>query len=199
MNSLISYLKDIINPDCIAACGSTNSHVTVTEEDTSATLKKITLCGLSKSMIVILPDKGSIIKDQRDKIVTTCISPLLRKSNPENPNDHNKACDAVAIRENTNNSYDILYIELKSGSTSRAEAQFKSTTCFVMYINELLKTFHDADFKINKQQYIIFTLKSRPRINKQPTRPSRNTSSSYDTPIIRQVESGDRKNLNHLF
>ena len=197
MSLIIAAINEVISPGCRVVLGNVSAHAEVIEDDPGAALKKVKLSNLDKSIIVFSPDSGTIVKNGNKK-VSTCMSPLLKLSTHSNKNDHHKACDAVVIRGTNNNECDILYIDLKSGKPAGVSAQFKSTRCFIIYLKEIIKTFHGSDFHIGSEKYIVFTLKSRP-ISKRTTRPEPNPVTSPDHPEIKVVTSGEMKNVNHLF
>ncbi|MCF7810425.1 hypothetical protein K9N50_05510 [bacterium] len=82
---------------------------------------------------------------------------------------YRKRCDAVIIT-NYNDANYLLFIELKSKSIKRLdiENKFKSSECFINYIDSILKCFHSDNLLDSCQKrFIVFC--QPPPLNKTPT------------------------------
>ena len=193
MRAATDGMRDILG--CIAADGSSVTHVSLREEDSSASLKKVIISNLTPGMLVFLPDKGSTITHKGKKI-DVCMSPLLSKKPGTH---HNKACDAVVFFEMSVGQAKVLFIELKSGSFSRSTEQFQSTSCFVRYVLEILFQFYGICIEIQSEHYVICCERTLP-IPKRVTRPPiSNYGRSAKNPVIRQVKNGQELPVGWLF
>lgn len=124
--------------------------ITIKETKAQAKCRKIELTGFQKGKIV------SFSLDAKHKI-----SEYINKS----CKDITKGCDAVIFAEIKNKNY-ILICELKSDDPKGCDKQFISSSCFVDYIDSILKKFYGKNFSDFVLEYILFTTK---KFNKRAT------------------------------
>ena len=101
-----------------------------------------------------------------------------------------------------NNKVDIYYIDLKSDKPSGYQGQFKSTRCFIYYVQRLLKELLNIDMEIRKERFIIFHTDSSGAIQSMSNQPSRHTprdANSVDKPDKRIVFNGDTIRCTDIF
>jgi hypothetical protein len=147
--SVIQAIKQIIKADAILADGTQHTHAII-EEKNEAKLKKLTLSELQTSHLVIgLDDARKLSCDSR----IACMSPIFSTTSTY---DHNRACDALLIDEKENGKCKVTYIELKSDSPSGFEGQFKSASCFMVYIKEILDKLCCVKMEIIKENFVVF-------------------------------------------
>ena len=183
MSDLISSLCEILERPFSERLSP--DHLLIKEVDPGSKIRSILLSGTTSRMLAFYPDKGCrIISRKRE--VAVCMSPLLSKSPGQH---HHKACDAVIIRETDEGTLSILYIEMKTGSTSRARLQFKSTTCFVQYLISICHVLHDLKLVISSEHFIVLCHREPLAARKRSTRPplSETWGKSADDPQVRSV------------
>ncbi|MDD5717298.1 MAG: hypothetical protein PHW64_05790 [Sulfuricurvum sp.] len=179
--TIIDALKSIIKDEAIIADGNMHSHACIEEKDVSAKLKKLTISDLGQGHLVIGLDGGRIMICDRKEFAL--MSPIFRITKDC---DHNRACDALLIKEKPGGRCEIAYIDLKSDSPTGYSGQFKSSKCFINYIESLIKTFCDIDIKIEREKYVLFhtdSTNSTPSIGKKTTRPTPNDKNSATSPM----------------
>lgn len=137
---------------CVQADGIKDYHVNLEEKNENAKLKKLTVSGLEKGIIVLATDEGR----KTDKF-PVCMSPLF---SVDGKYDQNRACDAVFIKK-MDDGYHVCYVELKSDSPSGYETQFKSTKCFINYVCELSENLCEQPIKITRERYVVFHTDSK--------------------------------------
>lgn len=119
------------------------------------------------------------------------MSPLLTITGAT---DHNRACDAVIVHESGAGIVDICYIDLKSGKPAGYSGQFKSTRAFLGYLRELVKEFHDTNFEVQRERFVILHTDpsgKTPSLKKTPVRFSPKAANAPDRPDKIIVRSGD--------
>lgn len=137
---------------CVLADTSKHSHALIKEDDISAKLKKLTISDLNPNMTVLGLDEGRKVKKGRKKVMD-CLSPLFDQNSGT---DHNRACDAVLVWENQPGKCHIVYIDLKSDQPRNYKGQFQGASCFMRYIQVLLKEFFHQSMAIEFEKFIIF-------------------------------------------
>ncbi|MDP8237803.1 MAG: hypothetical protein P9X24_01820 [Candidatus Hatepunaea meridiana] len=147
--NLSNYIA-VINNDYIKEFP--NRKVRIKETDPSAKLRSVDICGFqSESNIVYSFDKQP---------------PLSNYISPDS--GYRKKCDAVVLTSYEGIDY-LLFIELKSKNFSERDIldKFKSSRCFMDYIDSILKRFHN-DNLLNEceRRLIVFY---QPRLNKTST------------------------------
>ena len=140
--TVIDALKNIIKDKAILADGRMHSHAIIIEKDPSAKLTKLTISDLETGHLVIGLDAGRIITNDKKEIAL--MSPIFKITDDCS---HNRACDALLIRE-SGSGCEIAYIDLKSDSPTGYSGQFISSKCFVNYLESLMKSFCNSDVKI---------------------------------------------------
>ncbi len=145
----LEAIKQIIKQDAILADGAQASHAII-EEKNEAKLKKLTISELKPEHLVIgLDEARKLSCDAR----ISCMSPIFEASSVY---DHNRACDAVLLEEKEDGKCKITYIELKSDSPSGYEGQFQSSSCFMLYIKEILGKLCDIKMDITQEKFVVF-------------------------------------------
>lgn len=152
----MAKLRDSLT--CITYNGAQHTHILIEETDAAAKLKKVTLLAPNGDWLSFDPDKG------RGK--TALMSPLLATG----AHDHHRACDSVVV-VNRNGQLTIVYIDLKSGNPVGYAGQFKSTRQFVRYALSLLEEFHQENFAIAEERYVILYGGKAALLNKTTTVP----------------------------
>jgi len=142
MGKVLDNIQKIL---CCAEEHRNREHAYIEETASQSKIKKIMLYDLDNSFLVLKPDEKS----------KGCVSNLFKTEKEDKNLFHNRACDAIIIKEYDNSLVNIAYIELKSGR-SRTVGQFKSMFCFMFYIQALLKWQFDIDMKIEKSSFHVF-------------------------------------------
>lgn len=182
---------------CRIVDGRQASEAIIEEKDVSAKLKKITLSDLQPGILVLLIDEGRKVR-LGGKVVIDCMSPLF---NITGDSHHNRACDAVLIREKSASECEVVYIDLKSDAPSGFKGQFQSTYCFVRYVQALLLELLKVEMKIVKERYVIFHTDSRNAnvsLQKRPTKFSPSQANSPVAPDKYVVRSGDTRRCTEI-
>jgi hypothetical protein len=178
---------------CVQADGIKDSHVNLEEKSENAKLKKLTVSGLEKGIIVLATDEGR----KTDKF-PVCMSPLF---SVDGKYDQNRACDAVFIKK-MDDGYHVCYVELKSDSPSGYEGQFKSTKCFIAYVCELSKNLCEQPIKITRERYVVFHTDSKngkKSGKKLKTRFSHLDANTPSSPDMFCVRDNEKKRLLEFF
>ena len=176
---------------CELVDGATQTHAILEEKDPAAKLKKLTIADLKKGMLLLKVDEGRKIVQGKRK-VADCMSPLFRV---DGKYDHNRTCDAVLLRIITSSAVDIYYIDLKSDKPTGYQGQFKSTRCFVHYVQRLLEEFLQITMQIRKERFILLHTDSSGSLPSMGKRPSWHTpaaSNSVEAPYRKIVLDGDQ-------
>jgi hypothetical protein len=176
---------------CELVDGATQTHAILEEKDPAAKLKKLTIADLSKGMVLLKVDEGRKIVHGKRKVVD-CMSPLFSR---DGNHDHNRACDAVLLRTVTQNEVEIYYIDLKSDKPMRYQGQFKSTRCFMYYVQKLLADLLNVQMQIKKERFIILHTDSSgavPSMGKRSSWHTPDAANSADAPYRKIVADGDQ-------
>jgi hypothetical protein len=137
----LDKLKKLLN------CPKNDKDTTVCiEHDKNSKLKKLHISELNSKMLLLQLDNG--LKKHH------CIgfTPLFHALDDC---DHNRVCDAVLLKA-TEKGLAVTYLELKSDNSTGYVGQFKSTSCFMKYLEELLKNICNINSKIYSQRYVVF-------------------------------------------
>jgi hypothetical protein len=186
--SIITSINQLMT--CVLADTTQVSHGIIQENDSKAVLKKLVISDLTPNMTLLGLDDGRKVKNKNGKKIMDCMSPLFAQSSNT---DHNRVCDAVLIRENQNGKCDIIYIDLKSGRPQGYKGQFQSATCFMRYVQALLKEFFQEQMSIESEKYIIFHTDDSGGVTSLKKNKSRldSTMTSPDKPKKKIVSNGD--------
>lgn len=138
-------LKAILG--CVQAEGSQVAHAILEEKQQGAKLRKLTISDLGPGMLLLATDEG-----RKRNQAPACMSPLFAE---DGLYDQNRACDAVLFRQ-TEEGYQVCYIELKSDNPSGFEGQFISTQCFISYVCELSERLCNHSINIIRERYVVF-------------------------------------------
>lgn len=147
-----------ISLSCCNYRGDQHTHILISENDPSATLKRVTLRVPNGDWFSFDPDRGRGKK--------ALMSPLLTSGAGY---AHHRACDCVVLIAKEN-EIKALYIDLKSGNPTGYSGQFKSTRQFVRYILGLLEDFHGYKFLLEERFVVLYGGK-HVLIQKKPTVP----------------------------
>ncbi len=131
--------------DCPKSDATVSTSVEIIHDDNSK-LKKLFLTDISSNMLLLQLDNG--VKKHR----CTGFSKLF---NSLDDCDHNKVCDALLLKA-TERGLAATYIELKSDDATGYVGQFKSTKCFVGYLEKILQDICNIDVKISSERYVVF-------------------------------------------
>lgn len=137
----LEKLKKLLN------CPKNEQNTTVCiEHDKNSKLKKLNISELNSKMLLLQLDNG--LKKHN------CIgfTPLF---NALDDCDHNRVCDAILLKA-TEKGLAVTYLELKSDDSTGYVGQFKSTSCFMKYLEEILKNICNINSKIYSQRYVVF-------------------------------------------
>ena len=115
-------------------------------------LKRLTISDLDSNMTILGFDEGRKVKKGNRKVMD-CLSPLFNQSSTT---EHNRACDAVLIWEKNPGKCQVVYIDLKSDQPRNYEGQFQGASCFMRYIQALLKEFFQQSMIIEVERFVIF-------------------------------------------
>jgi hypothetical protein len=176
---------------CELVDGATQTHAILEEKDPAAKLKKLTIADLNKGMLLLKVDEGRKIVRGKRKVVD-CMSPLFSR---DGKHDHNRACDAVLLRTVAPTEVEIYYIDLKSDKPTRYQGQFKSTRCFMYYVQKLLADLLNVPMQIKKERFILLHTDSSgglPSMGKRPSWHTPAAANSVDTPYRKVVLDGDK-------
>lgn len=191
--TVINALKKLLS--CEYVDGSSNAHAILEEKDPQAKLKKLTLSHIGPGMLLLHVDAGRKFQyncGQQKKEATIGMSPLFVT---DGSHDCHRGCDAVLIRELDDQRCEIYYIELKSDDPSEFAGQFRSTRCFMRYLEALLEEFWQIKNMITKEQFMVFhtdTKNAKPSLGKQRTRLSPKSANRPEVPefyIVRNSET----------
>lgn len=176
---------------CEVVDGAAQTHAILEEKDPAAKLKKLTIADLKKGMLLLKVDEGRKIVQGKRK-VADCMSPLFKV---DGKYDHNRACDAILLYMVAPSEVDIYYIDLKSDKPSGYQGQFKSTRCFVYYVQRLLEEFLQITMQIRKERFILLHTDSSGALPSMGKRPSWHTpaaANSVEAPYRKVVLDGDQ-------
>lgn len=197
----LDIIKELLCEErCIRADGSKVSDAYLEEKGRDSTLKKLTLSGLRRGMLLLAIDEGRIFKKNGKKTIPVpCMSPLFSQTGKY---DHNRACDFVLLKESERNKIEVYYLELKSGKPSGYAGQFKSTECFMNYVFDLSDTMFKTKLICPRQRFIIFHTDpsgSKPTSNKGATSYKSRSPNTAETPDKRCVKNNDTIRCTELF
>lgn len=165
--TIIDALTQLMS--CEIVDGRSASEAIIEEHDVITKLTKVTISELKPGIIILKIDAGRKVMQGGRKILD-CMSPLF---NISSSSDHNCACDAVIVHEQSDGDCGIAYIELKSDSPTGYAGQFKSTRCFMRYIAALLHDLFDVPMHIKRERFIVVHTDSKnaqASLGKRPTR-----------------------------
>lgn len=189
---VVEAIKELMGCDLVD--GATHTHALLEEKDPTAKLKKLILCDLNKGMLLLKVDEGRKVMKGKRKVLD-CMSPLFRI---DGKYDHNRACDAVLLRLVSQNEVEVYYIDLKSDKPMRFQGQFKSTRCFIYYVQKLLEELLGVTMQIRKERFIIFQTQTK-SLNKSPTRRLPRAANSAEVPDRQVVSDGDKISCRRIF
>lgn len=165
---IISSLKEIFKKEAILCIGSNSSHAIIEEKEADSKIEKITISDLDKEYLVIgLDEARNVNRNGKKSKIMSALFNVTDKCT------HNKACDALIFREKHPNKLEVFYIELKSDKPTGFEEQFKSSMCFIKYIEAILKNLCNIDINIINESFTILHTDSTGKnksINKSSTR-----------------------------
>lgn len=164
---ILTNLAKIFKDDAKLCECSQATHVIINEKDSGAKLKKITISELEKDCMVVALDEARNIKNGSKMLKV--MSPVFNQT--ENC-PHNRACDVLIFKEKSETEFDVLYIDLKSDKPTGFADQFKSSLCFVRYIEAILQNLCNLKVKIGKERFTILHTDSSGKtisINKRVT------------------------------
>lgn len=134
--------EKLLNPDyCLDVLGGNS--ILLKEDKLDAKLKKVTILRAN-------PPFATIKLDAFDpNRLSEYLNPTTAKIN--------KGCDGIIFIEIEQKGY-IFFCELKSlhPKMKDVKEQFESATCFVDYLESLLKTFEGTDLREFEKKYILF-------------------------------------------
>jgi hypothetical protein len=193
----MKILKESISEPDDTYSSDKGCHIQITELHEEAELKTVTIdASKHDNWFSFNPDERRKCKNSKK---CTVMSPLLEKSLA----GYHCACDCVIILKKEKEIY-VLYIDLKSSKTNRAEktyaSQAKSTRQFVRYLIGLANEFFSVGIDINNinERYIV--IYRRVPINKTTTKPDNDKikRSSPNAPYYRPVFNKETLYLNEF-
>jgi hypothetical protein len=185
LNDAFSSYNNIYTPSFIVHPHKTNGtyHITLTEDDKTATLKKLEIYNVPQKTI-LLPlcqyselNVGNTLK----KIFNDTTGVFM-------------CCDYVVITINDDKLY-YIFIEMKSNKpdNSAVKKQFKGATCFIEYSNAIIEQFYGItslkSVSLNMRYYLVY----QGILNKKATKLGRDKRLSSPENFCRHPVGNDRE------